>query len=148
MQNDASFAYQRELTPAFQKSVRWIWFLFFLFLLGPLVYSFLFARGVNSIAIGVISGQSVHFLFRLLFANSKIKLNNGVLQFRSMGMKWQSDVPLNRIHKVENYQHKRPVLMGIFAPAEGLKVYAGLDEFIIERPSSELTALLNAQLAH
>lgn len=148
MQNESIRVFKKETTPAFRKSARWIWLLFFLFLLGPVCFSVVFSRGENSIAIGVISGQSVHFLMRMLFAKSKIKLSNGVLQLRYMGLKWHTDLPLNRIRKVENYQHKRPVLMGIFAPAEGLKVHVGMDEYIIERPSRELTALLQQQLVH
>lgn len=129
---------------------RWIWGLAVAFLVFPwLLYV---ASGVppkesgvdwRIIMVSAVSAQSVQFFARLTRFATPIRLQNGYLLQRSLKVDWVEKVKLDRIRKVERFRAKRPVLMGIFAIGEGLRIhYNTYDTLDIELDTETFIAAL------
>lgn len=100
----------------------------------------------NVIYPSVIIGWGSTFVIRWIQLSVPVKIRDGALIQRTANLNWFSEVPLSKIKEVSYFEEKKPFLIGMFRPAQGLKIkYNTFDEEVVECLSAPLIQVLREQ---
>lgn len=100
----------------------------------------------NVIFPSVIIGWGSTFVIRWIQLSVPVKIRDGVLIQRTANLNWFAEVPLSKIKEVSYFEEKKPLFIGLFRPAQGLKItYNTFDEEVVECRSASLIQTLRDQ---
>lgn len=97
----------------------------------------------NVIYPSVIIGWSSTFVIRWIQLSVPVKVRDGLLIQRTANLNWFSEVPLSKIKEVSYFEEKKPLLIGMVRPGQGLKIkYNTFDEEVVECLSASFIQML------
>jgi len=100
----------------------------------------------NVIFPSVIIGWGSTFVIRWIQLSVPVKIRDGVLIQRTANLNWFSEIPLSKIKEVRYFEEKKPLFIGVFRPAQGLKIkYNTFDEEVVECRSATFVEALRDQ---